>query len=405
MARRLLILIFLVVPALARAEFEIDASVELALVDGGPMPSFTDGSQGKLRYGDDGIELSSAFVQISATPTPTLETIIAIDVNPQARDDVGITEAAIVLRPLPIAGVKPRLKLGAFRPPISLEHSSLGWGTLYTTSASALNSWVGEELGGLGIEASVRSDPTDDPYGMYWSLTAAPFYGNDPAGTLLSWRGWSVNNWQTSWGGVVPLAQLPIFQVVPDQAPQIEPFLELDDRLGYYVGGEIGRAGSFRLRALHYDNRADPTIRNHGQVGWRTQFDSIGIAGGLPFDVGVIAQWLAGRTYAGPQLSWGRPIDNDFDTYFVLVTRTWGGHRFSMRREWFGVDDNDANALDPNEEQGDAWTLSYQFRFDEHWLAGIEWIRIDSERPARIFENADVDLIEQSVFAVVRWTY
>jgi hypothetical protein len=113
---------------------------------------------------------------------------------------------------------------------------------------------------------------------------------------------------------------------------------------------------------------------------------------------------MDGRMYAGPRLSWGRPIDNDFDTYFVLLTRVWGANRFSVRREWFGVDDNDANAIDPNEEDGDAWTFSYQRRFDDRWLAGLEWVRIDSFRPARAFENEDANLVEDSVSAVLRWT-
>jgi hypothetical protein len=125
----------------------------------------------------------------------------------------------------------------------------------------------------------------------------------------------------------------------------------------------------------------------------------------LPGAIGVIGQWLDGRTYAGPQLSWGRPIDNDFDTMFLLLTRAWGDHRFSLRREWFAVDDLDSNASDPNEEDGDAWTVSYQHRFDDHWLVGVEWVRIDSDRAARVFEGADVSLVEESLYGVLRWSH
>jgi len=406
-ARRLLIALLLFGSGGATAALDVDASAEVVAVDVGPMPSFMDGSQGKLRYGenDSAVAVSAAFLQISASPVATWDATVAIDLNTQAEDAVGVSEAVVLYRPLPVAGVRPRIKFGAFRPPVSLEHSGVGWATMYTTNASALNSWVGEELGGLGVEASLRNDPAADPYGHYWSVGAAAFYGNDPAGTLLSWRGWSVNNWQTRWGDAIPLAPLPVFQFVPDQAPEAEPFLELDDRLGYYVNGEVGLAGTWRLRALVYDNRADPTIRDHGQIGWRTQFHSLGFAGSLPGGVGVIGQWLAGRTYAGPMLSWGRPIDNDFDAAFLLLTRTWGAHRFSVRREWFAVDDHDQNAADPNEEDGNAWTLSYQHRFDDHWLVGVEWVRIDSDRAARAFENADVSLVEESLYGVLRWSH
>ena len=406
MARFVLIPFVLLVAFDVCAQLDIDAGAELAVVDPGRMPSFADGSQGKLRYGEDdnAIQLTSAFVQLSGGG-PSLDATLALDLNSQADSEIGIGEATLTYRPLPIDGIRPRLKIGAFRPPISLEHSARGWATLYTTNASAINSWVGEELGGLGAELSLRSDPTANPNGYYWQLGGAAFYGNDPAGTVLSWRGWSINNWQTRWGDEIPLFDLPVFDYAPGQAYQSEPFLELDDRPGYYANGEVGRTDSWRVRALYYDNRADPESHGHGQSGWRTTFTSIGIAGSLPADIGVIAQWMGGRTYVGPELDWGRPVDNDFDAAFVLLTRVWGAHRLSARFDRFGVDDNDANGLDPNQEDGDAWTLSYQHRFGDHWLGGIEWVRIDSTREAREFEGAARDLIERTLMGVVRYTY
>jgi hypothetical protein len=406
MARNVLALILLAAAPPVVADFNIDSSVEVAAVDPGRMPSFADGSQGKLRYGDGdgGLQLANAFVQLSGS-SPSFDAKVALDFNSQADEEVAIGEATVTYRPLPVGGLRPRIKVGAFRPPVSLEHSNEGWATLYTTNASAINSWVSEELGGVGAEASVRSDAAAHPNDMYWLLGGAAFYGNDPAGTLLSWRGWSINNWQTRWGDEIPLADLPVFEYAPGQAYQAEPFLELDDEPGYYVNGEVGRTEDWRIRALYYDNRADPETYGHGQSGWRTRFTSVGVAGSLPGEVGIIAQWLAGSTYAGPELPWGRPVDNDFDAAFVLVTRVWGSHRISARWDRFGIDDNDLNGADPNEEDGDAWTLSYQHRFDEHWLGGVEWVRIDSERQARAFEGAAPELIERTLLAVVRWTY
>src|SRR5690606_3411051 len=103
-----------------------------------------------------------------------------------------------------------------------------------------------------------RRDLASGDARWYWAAAGSLFYGNDPAGTVLSWRGWSINNWQTAWGGDIALADLPVFAFAPQQAPVSEPFLELDGAPGYYSWAELGLARSLRVRALYYDNRADP---------------------------------------------------------------------------------------------------------------------------------------------------
>lgn len=390
---------------IANAESRFHAGLELGLVDGGPLPSFDDGSQGKLRYGrdDDGLQLISGFLQLQSDVNGIWQAKVALDVNSQADDPVGLSEAFLEFRPLPSSGVRWRTRLGAFRPPVSFEHGANGWETLYTTNASAINSWVGEELGGLGVEVVAKRDLAANGARWYWSGAGALFYGNDPSGTVLSWRGWSLNNWQTAWGGEIPLADLPVFHTATGQAPASEPFLELDGDPGYYVWGEIGRAGSARLRALYYDNRADVEAAGHGQSGWRTTFTSLGIQLALPMDTGLIAQWMDGRTYTGPELPGGYALDNDFDAAFMLLTRRVGRHRLSVRRDWFRVDDTDSSPTDPNDEKGRGWTLSYQYSLNDTWRFGLEWLEVDSSRPARMFEQEDVDATERGWFLVLRW--
>jgi hypothetical protein len=389
------------------AEVSVDASVELLAVAGGELPGFHEGSQGKLRYGtdDDGLQLSSSYMQFEGDLDAVWHGKLGLHLNPQAdRNKLGVIDAYLQYRPLPRAGVRARVKVGAFRPPLSFEHGPSGWETLYTTNASAINSWVGEELGLLGAEVSLKRDLASARSPFYWAVAVSGFYGNDTSGTLLSWRGWSVNNWQTPWGGVVALAPLPVIGAVPGQDQRIEPFLELDNEPGYYAWVELGHASRLRLRYLRYDNRADPLVRAQGQAGWRTIFDSLSLQVALPGQVGLVAQWLDGVTYAGPKLWGGRhAIDNGYDSQFLLVTRTVGAHRFSVRHDWFSVTDRDFNPIDPNDENGTGWTLSYQYRVDTNWLLGLEWLRLDSERPARVFEGAPERLVEEGVFAVVRW--
>jgi len=391
----------------AGAEIQLNAGLELGLVDGGPLPSFQDGSQGKLRYGrgDDGLHLLSGYLQVRSDVGALWQGRLALDLNTQADTPLGVSEAYLEYRPLPESGIRWRARLGAFQPPLSFEHGANGWETLYTTNASAINSWVGEELGGLGIELMARRDLASGDARWYWAAAGSLFYGNDPAGTVLSWRGWSINNWQTAWGGDIALADLPVFAFAPQQAPVSEPFLELDGAPGYYSWAELGLARSLRVRALYYDNRADPDAQGHGQSGWRTTFTSLGAQLALPLDAGLIVQWLDGRTYTGPRFDSGRALDDDFAARFVLLTRRHGRHRVSVRRDWFRVDDRDNSPIDPNQERGDGWTLSYQYSLSDDWRLGIEWLELDSRRPARAADQAAVDLAERGWFVVVRWRH
>ena len=52
---------------------------------------------------------------------------------------------------MPKSAWRSNLKIGAFYPPISLEHRASGWSNPYTISSSALNTWVGEELRTIGV--------------------------------------------------------------------------------------------------------------------------------------------------------------------------------------------------------------------------------------------------------------
>ena len=48
------------------------------------------------------------------------------------------------------------MKAGAFFPTISLENDDIGWTSPYTLSASAINTWIGEELRTIGTEGTLR---------------------------------------------------------------------------------------------------------------------------------------------------------------------------------------------------------------------------------------------------------
>jgi hypothetical protein len=215
---------------------------------------------------------------------------------------------------------------------------------------------------------------------------AATFFGNDPAGTLLAWKGWGIHDRQTRFGDVLPLPPVPQIQpggMFENQAPWAEPFVETDDRPGYYYGLDW-RLGRRALVALaHYDNRADPLSLRQGQYGWDTVFDHIGMQLELPGGIGLVAQWIDGTTVMGPVLDGARVVDTAFESNYWLLTKQLARHRVSVRYDDFAVVDRDETPLDENDDSGHAWTLSYRYARSAALELALEWLRVRSYHPAR----------------------
>jgi hypothetical protein len=214
-----------------------------------------------------------------------------------------------------------------------------------------------------------------------FTLDAAVFWGNDPAGSLLAWKGWSVHDRQSRFGDELPLPPLPLLEpgeLFENQDPYVKPFTEIDNRAGYYVTGEWQYGSKLLLRAGHYDNRADPTIIKNGQYAWETIFEHIGMQTTLPGDIGLVAQWMFGSTVMGSVMfpNGARAVDVEFDSKFALLTREFGKHRVSLRFDEFDVTQNDSTPEDNNPEDGHAWTLSYQVGLSEKVSLATEWLSI-----------------------------
>src|SRR5205085_1050759 len=74
------------------------------------------------------------------------------DVHPK----LDLDEAYLKLKAPPIAFGRISARVGYFYPPVSLEHGGVGWTTTDLLSASALNSWIGEEVKVGGAEVSIE---------------------------------------------------------------------------------------------------------------------------------------------------------------------------------------------------------------------------------------------------------
>lgn len=362
------LLVALLFAPLARAEIEAELDLRLVKSDGGD--SFLDGGLGKLRFDndDDGLQLGRARLAWRNSIGGNWHA--NVDLSAWSLDDhhaIDLTEAWLEWRPVPRSAWRSNLKIGAFYPPISLEHRASGWTNPYTISSSALNTWVGEELRTIGVAYELEHLGIAGGGRWDFGAHAAVFAWNDPAGIILALRGFSLNDRQT-----------PVFGRIGSYAfggrDQRVLFSEIDNRPGYHAGVYAKSDLGVELRALHYDNRADPTVYKASieDFAWLTRFNSVGARYDGPHGLAVIAQWLKGTTdaTADPSNHWG------FETSFLLVAREFGKHRLAARYDDFKVW---MPAWPASNDYGHGWTIGWTWKLQPHVELAAEWLQIDSD--------------------------
>ena len=248
------------------------------------MSAWTDGGVGKLRHVEDGVTGFRLFGEYHGRITPTLRARVVADYVDDASGGLDLTEAVIDWRPIPRSRNQQQWRFGAFYPAFSLENGDRGWQSPFTYSYSAINTWIGEEIRPFGAEWSLRRRLEGLGSAHEVRAFAAGFYGNDPAGTLLFWRGWSLHDRQTRLNDELEIPPLP-FTTRPQR---LSPFKELDHRPGVYGGLEWRYARRALVQLARYDNRADPYSFSDGHWGWGTDFNHLAVQVGLPADLGLV---------------------------------------------------------------------------------------------------------------------
>lgn len=371
-----------------------DLTLDLGLTAAStPLRAWPEGGFGKLRY--DGRETpwsaERLLLDYRAHLADTLVAHAVLDYVDDASPRLGVTESYIEWRPIPSSRNIQRWRFGAFYPPMSLENSGPGWSTPLSTSSSAINSWLGDEIRAFGAEWSVhrRLFAAGSPHRL--GAAAAVFYGNDPAGTLLFWRGWSVHDRQTRLNDTLPLPPSPVFgpsgSVVDLQPQALRPFTETDHRPGFYAAIDWRYAHKVSVQLSAYDNRALPESFADGQWGWRTRFAQLAAQIALPGEFGLITQWLSGRTDwiiattpAGLMTPASRLVNDRFDAAFVVLTRRLSdAQRISLRYDDFSYA-RPAESPELRADEGDAWTLSYRADRGRRLSIAAEWLVIRSAR-------------------------
>jgi hypothetical protein len=372
---RALLLTLCASPVVSAADWQL--ALDLRALDSDGRESFLDNGQGKLRFDADhaGIELGRLR---AALDQPLGEVFSAhVDASAWDGDDenpIDVTEAYLEYRPYPRAGLRSRVRLGAYYPPFSLENRAQGWETPYTITPSAISAWIGEEIRIVGLEGQVDWLGTRLGHDFDLELTAALFGWNDPAGTMLAAHGFAFHDRQTLLFGRVGSVQTQ-----PTRARK-RVFHEIDGRPGFYVGAQARYRDRATLDVLHYDNRADPREFDAAlrDFAWHTTFD----AAALRVETGngwtFLAQAIDGETIVAPAAR----RDWKFDSQSLLAARRFGAHMVTARYDEFAVE----YAINPAawDEDGHAWTFAYSFDRGGPWRFALEWLRVTSDVHARI---------------------
>ena len=280
------------------------------------------------------MEPISAQVQVGLdwTPTPAITAHVHLlgrtDAGDSTRGHAGIPEAYVEANVHP-GGDRLRLRGGAFFLPTSRENVDSLWETAYTITPSALNSWFGEELRPIGLDASYF-------HGRLFG-GATLFRGNDTFGALPVDRGWALRDHWIVLGERIHLPQL-----FPDPN---EPFYdtsvsaETDHRLGW--SARAGWNGQYLLAQFtHIANRSD--AMDHGSLeNWNTRFDVVALEYTRD-DWTVAAESGWGPTVI---IAEGEAFVSGLDATYLLVSRRWDRGRATIRADWFRAGDVRDRAL------------------------------------------------------------
>ena len=364
-----------------RDTFKGMAEIRWAGTDG--ERSWVQGGFGKSAVpgGGDGWRGAAGLSQAVVEWRPRIGFGISAVVSGQWQADthpkLDLDEAFLKLKAPPRPYGRLSGRVGYFYPPVSLEHGGVGWTTSDLLTASALNSWIGEEVKVAGAELSFEHRFGDHEV----TATGAVFGWNDTSGALVSFRGWSLHGVRTGVQTEFSLPPLTPF-LTRHQDDGTYPAWEIDNRPGYYARLEWRPPAPVALSAFHYDNRGDRTSVRDLQWAWETRFTSVSALWTPDQATRLRAQALAGRTWMG----FSRPetwVDVGFRAAYLMATRDVGPGALSLRLDAFDAHDHTLRKLDAADEHGWAITGGWRQPLAAWADLFLEAQQIDSKRPGR----------------------
>jgi hypothetical protein len=383
------------------------AVADLRLVGADGEPSFTRGGFGKARYGGDGSGYASradlAEASVEWRPRLGWDWSAVVDAGYQSAGEhrIGLIQAYVVYKPVPRSATSVSARIGYFYPQISLEHDAPIWGVTDTITPSALDSWVGEEVKVLGAEATVSGAVN----GGRVSVTGALFGYDDTSGTLLTYRGWALDDLKPTFGGAFALPPLSHF-AGRLQPPETYTTREVDHRLGGYARLEWRGDGPLDLHLFHYDNRGDRLgVDSERQWAWETVFTEAGAELRLDDRTRLLAQAMTGRTRYGFETRHGLVADVGFHAAYLRLSRDFGMSTLTGRIHVFSVSDHSLKIIDNNDEHGWALTGAWRRPLGDHADLRIEALHVWSDRPSRALAGLAPEQSQTVLQSSLRFTY
>jgi hypothetical protein len=359
------------------------ADLRLAGADG--ETSWLKGGFGKTAVsggGGDDVKvrprLSDAALEWKPRLNFAVSGVVTLDLQPQVHPAFDVTEAYLKLQAPPNRIGRLSARVGYFYPPVSMEHDGTAWSLPDMLTASAINSWIGEEVKVAGVEGTITRAFGDHEI----SATAAVFDENDTSGTLLSFRGWALHGLKAGWSTKWDLPPLSSFMKTK-QAPFTSPRDGLDDRVGYYGRLEWRPPAPVSVNALYYDNVGNRIAVADKQWAWETRFLDIGVRWDVDARTRVLAQAMNGETLMGYRMPGGLWVDMGYRAAYLLASRSFGEHALSGRVDWFETNDRTFQALDDNDETGWALTGAWRQHLAPFADLIVEAQHVRSNRPAR----------------------
>lgn len=306
----------------------------------------------------------SAHVQINYDDLP----------DPRENDtNIGITEGYARYSP----SDQIKIRAGILIPPVSLEHSSRAWSTLYSITPSAINTWIGEEIRPIAVEAdfSLFHSRDSDVH-----LLVAPFSNNEPSGSILAWRGWAFHDYQYRVG-----SRLKLQNDVPTALSSSgwdTPFEEIDGRVGLYGKLSWKLNDQWRFEGFYLDNMATGTSQNPASIGgdfaWATHFGIMSVEWNPDGPFTFVSQALYGTSRIQNATTNLCSIDY-YAVYGLLTYKAGVRNRFTFRFDQFHVNDLDSFS-DNNNQAGTAELYAYIFNIADNQSLQLEYLHPDTRR-------------------------
>ncbi len=379
--------------AAAGDQLVFDGQLDLRWVHATGELSYLNGGLGILRFDPEheDLRLGRAFLASRWRVSDTVTLHAVVDTyGDHDRNPVDLSEFWAEVRPFPTSAVRWRTRLGAFYMPVSLENRGHGWSDAYTITPSALNTWLGEEFRTIGAEFEARWLGASRGYLGDLALIGAVYGWNDPAGMLIAERGFALTDRpSTLFGGL--------------GRPPITFYHEIDRKPGYYTGLSWRHHDRLELRALRYDNRADPGAATSAGYAWRTRFSSVGARLEPTARWTFVAQYLDGDTVIAPDSAGEYQFRMTYQAAFALASFEWRRERLTARYDDFRTHQLSGFYGPPADNDGHAWTAGWTHELGDAWQLAAEWIRVASTFPPRATYGVPSSLLESQVQIAIRY--